>query len=100
MRRSAHLRTSVAPWEEYVDAMQPTFDITEEDALQQVIPTTRRLEESIIDSVQAAFALSMKEKGIGGEGEEDEGVGAEVPNIQQNQSAVQNVIRENQAAGE
>ncbi len=48
---------SVASWEEYVVALQPNFDLTEAQALEMVVPSTRTLESSLIDAVRASGSL-------------------------------------------
>ncbi|MCJ7547722.1 MAG: hypothetical protein MUP30_13045 [Deltaproteobacteria bacterium] len=51
--------TSVALWEDYIATLQPTFDLTAEEALAKVIPKTTLLEERFLDQL----ALSLKAKG-------------------------------------
>lgn len=47
---------AVAPFEDYVAALQPKFSLTAEQALDKVVPTTRDLEEKFLD----ALLLSLK----------------------------------------
>lgn len=47
--------TSVAPWDQVADAMQPNFALTGDQALQQVLPTTERIQEQVL----SAFGLSL-----------------------------------------
>src|SRR5882672_793486 len=44
---------SIAPWDQYRDAIQPVFKLTADDALKQVVPTTQSLDERIFDAVSA-----------------------------------------------
>jgi hypothetical protein len=53
---------SVAPWREYVDALQPRFELSEEDALAQVVPATRFLQESVVDAVQATAGIATPQR--------------------------------------
>jgi hypothetical protein len=56
---SAHVAVlSVAPWAKYREAVQPTFRIDEKQALDEVIPTTTRMEERFIDALKAALKLA------------------------------------------
>ena len=45
----------VAPWDQVADAVQPNFSLTGDQALQQVAPTTARLQEQVL----SAFGLSL-----------------------------------------
>ncbi|MFH1843649.1 MAG: hypothetical protein ABIF77_10640 [bacterium] len=49
---------SVAPWDEYIEALQPKFELTEADALQAVIPDTRGLEESVLNAFQVGATVA------------------------------------------
>jgi len=49
---------SVAPWDEYVETLQPKFELTEADALQAVIPDTRGLEESVLNAFQVGATVA------------------------------------------
>ncbi len=49
---------SVARWEDYVHALQPAFELTENEALKLVLPTTRALEESYVDAVRGGISGS------------------------------------------
>jgi hypothetical protein len=50
---------SVAPWEDYVAALQPVFDITAKDALEHAVPTTSSLDASLL----SALAISARVAG-------------------------------------
>lgn len=50
--------TSVAPWSEYQDAMQPRFSLDEEQALDQVVPTTRILDRRRLDAVGTRLKIA------------------------------------------
>ncbi|MEM7164746.1 MAG: hypothetical protein AAF581_04740 [Planctomycetota bacterium] len=49
---------SVAPWDEFADALQPNFRLTEEEALTMVVPSTRMLEESLMSVMQASVGTA------------------------------------------
>lgn len=54
---SAHVAVlSVAGWEDYAQAVQPTFTLTADQALAAAIPNTRTVDERILD----AFAARLK----------------------------------------
>lgn len=48
---------SVAPWEYYVDALQPRFSLTEDQALGAVVPATRAVEDALIDIAKAKAGI-------------------------------------------
>ncbi|CAE7755299.1 unnamed protein product [Symbiodinium sp. CCMP2592] len=54
---------STTRWDQYQDQFQPTYTLTEEQALKLAVPTTIQLEQSILDSVAAAAKIKL----IGGE---------------------------------
>jgi hypothetical protein len=54
--RSGLAVISVAPWEDYVAALQPAFALTSEQALAQALPTTSRQSADLLD----AFALGLR----------------------------------------
>ena len=57
---SVHIAVlSVAPWDKYVEDLQPTFDMTTENALKEVIPTTGIIDEKIIDALGAGLKLAL-----------------------------------------
>jgi hypothetical protein len=57
---SAHIAVlSVAHWEDYVDALQPTFKLSPEDALKKVLPTTTREEQKLLDALQASLRIAL-----------------------------------------
>ena len=61
---SVHIAVlSVAPWEEYVEALQPMFELSEENALNMVVPTTRTLETLVIDSLRSMTRAAYMEEG-------------------------------------
>lgn len=56
---SAHVAVlSVARWSEYVDALQPTFALTPDQAVKEVIPTTYQLEQRVLDSLRLGFRMA------------------------------------------
>ncbi len=54
---------STTRWDQYQDQFQPTYTLTEEQALKLAVPTTIQFEQSILDSVAAAAKIKL----IGGE---------------------------------
>jgi len=57
---SVHLSVlSVARWEDYVDALQPAFQLSESDALALVVPATRAMEQSSVDAMVARLSGSV-----------------------------------------
>jgi len=50
---------SVAPWEEYVSALQPVFQLTVDQALQDVVPQTGTLDESIFRALAASAKIAL-----------------------------------------
>jgi len=69
---TAHVSVlSVAPWEEYIDALQPTFKMTSDDAVQEAIAGTGVLDESIL----RAFSGMLKAAGptLGTDGQKTPG---------------------------
>lgn len=60
---SAHFAVvAIAPWEKYIDALQPRFHMTEEQALRAVVPATRLLEESMIDAIQGSAGIATNRR--------------------------------------
>ncbi len=55
---------SVAPWEYYIDALQPRFRLSEDQALAAVAPATRSIENTLVD-------LARTEVGFEHGGEDD-----------------------------
>lgn len=56
---STHLAVlSVAPWDKYVEAIQPKFDLTSKEAVDMVVPTTRGFEEKTLDALRVALKLA------------------------------------------
>lgn len=50
---------SSAPFEDYRDALQPTFKMGADDALSQAIPSTLLVEERILDALRAAVKVAL-----------------------------------------
>lgn len=51
---SAHVAVlSVAPWEEYVNSLQPIFSLTIDDAMKEVLPATSTMEETVLRALIA-----------------------------------------------
>ncbi|MBI4798118.1 MAG: hypothetical protein HY794_05170 [Desulfarculus sp.] len=44
---------SIAPWEDYVQRLQPQFEISGKTALEQVLPLSARLEEKVVAGLSA-----------------------------------------------
>src|SRR6185369_16729168 len=56
---SAHISVlSVAHWDDYSKALQPTFKVSEDDALRMSVTATQAEEDKLIDALQAALALA------------------------------------------
>lgn len=56
---SSHISVlSVARWEDYAEAFQPTFALKPEEALEKAIPATMRLEERMVDALMARLKLA------------------------------------------
>ncbi len=49
---------AVGPWSEFAESLQPSFQIDEQSALDQVVPSTRALEESLLSVLQASLGLT------------------------------------------
>jgi hypothetical protein len=49
---------SVARWEEFAEALQPTFNLTADKALVEAVPATMRLEEKLVDAFLARLKLA------------------------------------------
>ena len=49
----------VAPWDQVSDAMQPNFALTGDQALQQVAPTTARMQEQVLSAFGASLGLGL-----------------------------------------
>jgi hypothetical protein len=57
---SAHIAVlAVGRWDKYVDAVQPTFQLSAADALQTAIPTTTTLEEKVLDALSARAKVAL-----------------------------------------
>jgi hypothetical protein len=57
---SVHMAiVSVAPWDQYRDALQPSFKLSAEDALQQVLPTTAAYDERALSALGAQLGLAL-----------------------------------------
>lgn len=57
---SAHVAVlSVARWEDCVEALQPTFKLTPEEALAQSVPTTRLAEEKFLDALAVRGRVAL-----------------------------------------
>jgi len=50
---------SSAPFEDYRDALQPTFKMSADDALTQAIPSTLLVEERMLDALRVALKLAL-----------------------------------------
>ncbi len=53
---------SVAPWEYYIDALQPEFNISEEMALAAVVPATRSIENTMLDITKAQLGVERSDE--------------------------------------
>lgn len=51
--------TNISPWEDYRSALQPKFNLTADQALQQVLATTLRTEQSEIDYARFGVAAGL-----------------------------------------
>jgi hypothetical protein len=49
---------SIAPWDDYIEALQPKFTMTADTALSRVIPTTQAEDERFLQSISAALKLA------------------------------------------
>jgi hypothetical protein len=49
---------SIAPWDDYVELLQPKFTLSVEDALAKAVPNTRDEDERFLQSISAAFKVS------------------------------------------
>jgi hypothetical protein len=56
--------TQIAPWEEYVAALTPAFELTSDTALAKVLPTTTLVEEKLIDSLAGTLRIGLPTSGI------------------------------------
>ncbi|HYA40440.1 MAG TPA: hypothetical protein VEF34_04010 [Syntrophobacteraceae bacterium] len=50
---------SVAPWNDYVQALQPSFDLTPSDALNISLPSTMAMEEKVLDAIGSRFKVAL-----------------------------------------
>ncbi len=50
---------SVAPWDEYVAALQPEFQLTAEQARSQAIPITMRQEAEMLDALASTLKVAL-----------------------------------------
>ncbi len=49
---------SVAPWQDYLEAMKPGFTLTPADALQEVAPDTAVLEDKLLDMLRVVMSVA------------------------------------------
>ncbi len=54
--------TSVAAWNQVADAVQPNFTLTGDAALQQVAPTTLRIQEQVLNAFGATLGLGLPQR--------------------------------------
>ena len=58
---SAHVSvTFVAPWEDYLDELQPNFTMDAAEALKEVLPSTLSLDQKLLDVLQGQLAVSTQ----------------------------------------
>lgn len=50
---------SVAPWDDYRDAVRPTFKLSSDEALALSLPTTAALEEKVLDAFSAKLKVAL-----------------------------------------
>jgi hypothetical protein len=50
---------SVAPWDNYRDAVQPTFKFSPDDALALAVPNTMDLEQKVLEAFEAGAKVSL-----------------------------------------
>ena len=51
--------SSVAPWSQVADAVQPNFTLSADAALQQVAPTTIRIQEQVLHAFGLGLGLGL-----------------------------------------
>ncbi|MBY6263718.1 hypothetical protein EI613_17610 [Azospirillum sp. 412522] len=57
---SFHLAVlSVAPWNNFIDKLQPKFELTETEALKRVLPTVQSVEEKLLDALLANLKVGL-----------------------------------------
>lgn len=56
--------TLVAPWEDYVAALKPKFELTAEKALDKVIPRTTTLDERFFDALAAKARVGLPQTSV------------------------------------
>lgn len=56
--------TLVAPWEDYVAALKPKFELTAEKALEKVIPRTTVLDERFLDALAAKARVGLPQSSV------------------------------------
>ncbi len=70
---STHISVlSVARWDDYKKELQPTFELTEKEALKQAVADTLRLDRSALDAFAASFGLKLAPSHVLAEGFQDE----------------------------
>jgi hypothetical protein len=61
---STHISVlSVARWDEFAEALQPTFGLTPDKAFAEAVPATMRLEEKMVDALLARVKLAPPTSG-------------------------------------
>ena len=51
--------TTVAPWSQVSDAVQPNFTLTGDGALLQIAPTTARIQEQVLSAFGASLGVGL-----------------------------------------
>jgi hypothetical protein len=51
--------SAVAPWEQVAEAVQPSFALTGDQALQQVAPVTQRIQEQVLSAFGVSLGLGL-----------------------------------------
>jgi len=59
--------TLIAPWEDYIAALSPDFELTAGEALEKVLPRTTVLEEKFLDSIAFSTQVGLPQNGEPGE---------------------------------
>lgn len=72
--------TTVTEWEEYVNELQPVFELTAQNALKQAVPETLQIEKTFQDAFRSRLSLKLapSEDLPAGFGKEDS-AGADLP---------------------
>jgi hypothetical protein len=55
---------TVAPWDQIADAVQPNFTLTGDQALQQIAPTTTRIQEQVLSAFGVSLGLGLSPGGL------------------------------------